>query len=385
MRSNPLATALVALLCCAARPAWAVEGPFVPADDAQVVETLRTRPLDRGEQEWRDWRAQLRATPDALPVALRVAQRAIEIGRRDGDPRDLGIAQAALAPWWSLAAPPVEVRLLKAVVLQSTHAFGPALDELDAVLRAAPGNAQAWLTQASILQVQGRTTEAARSCQRVRALGATLYADACLAELAGLTGRADMAAALLTRLARDASAAAPAWLQLMRAELDERRGDAAAAEVLFKAALAPGPDAYTLGAYADFLLDQGRPAEVVPLLRDAQRVDALLLRLALAYQALRRPETDAAVAALQMRFDAARLRGDIVHRREEARFLLQLRQRPEAALQVALQNWAVQKEPADARLVLAAARAAHDDPAAEPVRSALRASGLVDRRLQGLL
>jgi Tfp pilus assembly protein PilF len=287
---------------------------------------------------------------------------------------------------------------------------------LAVVLREQPDNAQAWLTQASIQQVQGHYEQAARSCAHLHALGAALYADACLAEIDSLTGRVDEAEVLLEHLSRDAAGeppglsatisgppgpahrntvaaphddaaprAAPAWLLLMRAELAERRGDAAVADRLYQAALAQGPDAYTLGAYADFLLDQGRPREVLARLAELQRVDALLLRLALAYQALQAPQRDAAVTALQARFDAARLRGDTVHQREEARFLLQLRGQPEAALQVALANWAVQKEPADARLVLEAARAAQRDATAEPVRAALRASGLVDQRLKGLL
>ncbi len=139
--------------------------PFIPTDDAQVVERLRERPLDRTDIEFRHARALLRASPTSLPPALTVAQRAIDIARRDGDPRFLGYAQAALEPWWSLPNPPPEVQLTRAIVLQSTHQFPAALADLSAVLRANPRNAQAWLTQASILQVQGRYAEAAASCK----------------------------------------------------------------------------------------------------------------------------------------------------------------------------------------------------------------------------
>ena len=108
-------------------------------------------------------------------------------------------------------------------------------------------------------------------------------------------------------------------------------------------------DPYLLGAYADFLLDQDRPGEVLALLDDETRIDPLLLRLALAERRLGAEALGAHVALLQARFDAARRRGDSVHLREEARFTLHLLDRPGAALELARRNWATQREPADAR------------------------------------
>ena len=63
---------------------------------------------------------------------------------------------------------------------------------------------------------------------------------------------------------------------------------------------------------------------------------------------------------LRDRFEASRLRGDRVHLREEARFTLHLLNDPKAALKLAQENWQVQKEPADVRILLEAALAAHD-------------------------
>ncbi len=157
------------------------------------------------------------------------------------------------------------------------------------------------------------------------------------------------------------------------------------AERYYQLALASSADAYTKGAYADFLLDRGRAPEVIKLLQQDQRADPLFLRLTLAYQASHDPGTAAAVVALSARFDAARLRGDVVHRREEARFELLLLNHPAVALRLALANWEVQKEPADARILLEAAHAAGNDAAAEPVRSFCRATGCADQRLAKLL
>ena len=387
LRVAALAFAVTTAALTLPHPAWAE--PFIPADDTTIVERLRDRPLDRADQEFRQARAQLRASPRDLPLATSVARRCIELARRDGDPRYLGYAQAALAPWWSMPDPPVAVLLMQATILQSTHAFEPALEALQRASRIEPNNGQVWLTRATILQVQGRFDEAAASCDKLRQLGAAQYAAACLAELNSLTGRAAEARTTLERLALASStvnpAASLAWLSIIQAELAERMGDFEAADRSYHAALAAGNNAYSKGAYADFLLDRGRAKEVIALVRNEQRADPLLLRLALAYRAERHADLAKTVAAIQARFDAAKLRGDTVHRREEARFALHLLDRPDEALKLALENWAVQKEPADARILLEAAKAAGRDAEAEPVRAFIRDHRLADQRLTALL
>ncbi|MGH8482260.1 MAG: hypothetical protein ACRES8_07360, partial [Nevskiaceae bacterium] len=55
------------------------------------------------------------------------------------------------------------------------------------------------------------------------------------------------------------------------------------------------------------------------------------------------------------------------------------------ALLLARRNWLTQREPADARLLLAAAIAAGRPQAAEPVRTFVRDSGLEDARLERLM
>ena len=135
-------------------------------------------------------------------------------------------------------------------------------------------------------------------------------------------------------------------------------------------------DLYLLGAYCDWLLDQGRAAEVIPLLRNETRIDPLLLRLALAQQALKRPEAAASIETLRARFEASHARGDTVHQRENARFELFLRGDPRSALPYAVANWQVQREPADLRILAEAAAAANDVAALETVRRWLTETGL---------
>jgi hypothetical protein len=185
--------------------------------------------------------------------------------------------------------------------------------------------------------------------------------------------------------ATDASPDERLWALTRLAETEERRGDNVAAEAAFRAGVATAvPDIYLLAAYADFLLDRGRHAEVVALLKDGGRADVLLLRLAIAAKAVGDPRAAALAGELAARFDAARLRGDTTHRKEESRFVLALPGDVPRALALARENWAVQREPADARILLEAAVAARDTAAALPVLDWMAASGIESVAQRGL-
>jgi Tfp pilus assembly protein PilF len=182
------------------------------------------------------------------------------------------------------------------------------------------------------------------------------------------------------------TADARVWALTLAAEIAGRRGDVAAAQLHFREALAlDAHDAYLMGAYADFLLDQGRAREIVPLLAAKSQNDVLLLRLALAKQALRnlyrlcRPSPGSSE-----RFAAARQRGDTLHLREEARFRLDIDNNAPAALALAKENWKVQREPADLRILAAAARATGDAAAQKTVADWLVATRIEDTALAAL-
>ncbi len=361
--------------------------PYLPQQDAQVLEHLTVKAADPVAREIRALRASLLRDPQNINAAVPLATRLIEQARSEGDPRFLGQAQAILTPWLNQPAPPTTVLLLRATIRQNAHEFDLALADLDAVLNRQPTNAQAWLTKASILQVQGRYDEARRACQPLFRLTGRHVAITCLSDIGGLTGQATTSRKMLTAsLDRPGiSARERLWSLTILAEMAARTGDAQAAEKYFVDARSLGvKDQYLLGAYADFLLDQGRASEVVPLLGRETRADGLLLRLALAEQALRLPASTDHTAELAARFTAGRARGSSVHAREEARFTLALLRDPQKALTLAQDNWRVQKEPWDARLLLESALAAGDREAAGPVIDWLSTNHVEDTCLQQL-
>ncbi|MCS0616250.1 hypothetical protein NX783_26265 [Massilia kyonggiensis] len=371
---------VAALLACAGAGARAA--PRLPASGAEVLEELPWR-ADPQQRELRVLRARLQEAPRDLPRAAEVARRYIEAGRREADPRYYGYAQAALGPWWNQPAPPPQVRLLRATLLQSEHRFPEALADLAALTAQQPDNAQAWLTRATVETVRADYTAATRSCARLSSLADELVTTACIANVGAMNGRLAASERLLAAVharARGADdPAVDAWVLTMLAEMAQRRGAADVAEARFRDALRLAPrDTYLLGAYADFLLDAGRRAEAAALLAPHARVDGLLLRHALAAR------QDSQLAELAARFDAGERRGDGVHLREQARFELTLRGDARRALAIARRNWDVQKETPDARILLEAALAARDVAAARPVLDWMRSARVEDVQLARL-
>jgi hypothetical protein len=382
---NELKLLLGALACLAA---WQVAAaPRLPAQDDEVLERLSLTRDSPESAALRELRARVAAAPADPGPAAALARRYFGLAMADGDPRFVGYAQAALRPWSDAAASPGTL-VVRAMLRQYRHDFDGALADLALALQRDPGNAEAHAWRAAIFMVGADYAQAAAACAALAAREDSLRADGCGAYVEATTGRARAAydklgAALKGR--PDAGSGERLWVHTRLAEMADRLGDAAAAERHFQAALALGlEDNFLLAAYADFLLQQGRNREVVALLEGRGRSDTLLLRLALAARALGLPEAARHAQALGERFAAAALRGDRLHLAEEARYLLELRDDPGAALAAAAENWQSQREPRDALILLESARAARAPAAAAPALEWLARSGFEHERMRRL-
>ncbi len=377
----PAATAAVLVVEAAA-------APYVPKDDATVLEHLPVKPADPVGRELRTLRARLAAQPDDLDAAVSIGRRYFRLAMSEGDPRFVGYAEAALRPWSGRKDSPHDVLVLRALLQQYRHDFAGALEDLTAAAVSDPGNPEVWLWRAAILLVQADYTGAESACEALRETAQSLDWVGCKTSVEGVTGRAARAYASLSESlarARGVRAGPRLWMLTRLAEFSLALGEADRAERHFKEALSLGVnDQFLLAAYADFLLDRARPAEVVTLLADWTRSDALLLRLALAEKAVGAPALNEHVRTLKARFDAAALRGDKLHQQEEARFNLHLLGEKSRALALAKENWTLQREPRDARILLEAALAANDAGAARPALDWLERSGYEDAYLRRL-
>ena len=362
--------------------AGAGAAPRLPSDPDAVLE----RVARGGDPRIPLLAVRLAVDPRDLDTATSLAERYVALARTTQDSRHAGYAQAALAPWWHQPDPPPRVLVLRGLLRQHRHDFAGALADIDHAALATPGDPEVWQARAAVLLVIGRPAESLASCRRLRGLALPLVSSVCEAGAAARMGWATVALVVLEGAIGDGAELPPelrGWAWSVLAETAAALGRADIAERAFRTAIAAEPgDAYAVNAYADFLLNQGRPAEVAALVGDDLRNDGKLLRLALAERSLGDPGYEARASELRARFAAARLRGDAVGQREEARFLLA--GEPDTALRLALANWSSQREPSDARVLLAAALASGRPGSAVPVLEWMAATGIEDVALRAL-
>lgn len=368
--------------------------PFVPASDSTPLERLASKPgeTSTADRSGRAMRAALKLDPKNPDLAARVAQVYVSRARTESDPRYLGQAQSALAAWWAADSPPIPILLLRATIRQSTHDFSNARRDLEQAVKREPGNAQAWLTMATVQQVTGDLKGAADSCRKVVPLAPPLIGITCMASIDGAEGRAVQAydalsqAMVASAASRRDSVGVRTWALTLQAEIAERLNRMTDAERLYKASLELDPaDAYAIAAYCDFLIDVGRPNDVLALIPANTKADVLLLRRAIAAKLSGAPDTAEVAKDLGERFAASKARGDRVHLREEARYALAIKYAPKEALELALDNWQVQKEPLDARIALETAIAARQPKAVADVLAWLDSTHLQSEKLAQLV
>jgi Tfp pilus assembly protein PilF len=362
--------------------------PYIPATNDEVLQEVPAI-ADPAVVQMKRLRAACDASPQSLSAAKQLADAYIDYSRQIGDAHFAGYAEAIIAPWLRLPRPPAPALVTQAVILQYRHLFNEARALLQKALKVNPADAQAWLTLGTLDMVQGDYETAAKDCGQVSHRASVELGLACFASLRSYTGHAHESLAALHQLevgSQLAPATYQAWVQGLLAESAERLGDWVLAEEHYRKALAILPqDNFLLVAYADFLLDRGRPQEVLPLLADHAQSDTAFLRLALAQSALHGSQAQRYNWIMAARFEALRLRGSDYFGREESRFALQLQHDPKAALDMALRNWQLQRAPWDARVTLEAALAANQPEAAATVVEFLAKTKLEDPILEPMV
>ena len=356
--------------------------PFTPASDADIVERLPGRASDPALKRVESLRRQLAARPGDEALRVEIARRYFEMAMAQGDPRYVGYASAALAPLAPAASNTSAYWMALGLIQQFSHDFEKALASLAKASQLDPASPEPLLWRAAIFMVEARYTEALAECARLEPLAAPAVGLGCHTYAQASTGQLQLAFDALSAAVAASKGQAPElllWQYNRLAEMAHRMQRNDVAEKYFLAALDQGvTDQFLLGAYADFLLTQQRPTEVVKLLAGWERSDVLLLRLALAGVATKNPEAGNWTAQLRDRFQAAALRGDRLHEQEAARFELDLERRPAIALKLAANNYQIQKEPRDAEILMRAALAAGNLKAAQPALDWLRSSHYED-------
>lgn len=353
------------------------EIPYIPSSGDVVLQTVPST-SDPRIREFHALRTAQTARPRDVALALRLATAYLDYGRDTGDARYLGRSAAVIAPWMSLQPVPIPVLLVHATILQSKHYFSAARGELIGIIKRQPDNAQAWLTLATVAQVQGDFDTSRQACRYLLGAGDLFVPLVCLSSLNAITGHAaasDRVLGALWRQAQSQPLAVQSWMQGIMADTAKYLGHEAAADRHFQEALqlAPG-DNFLLADYGDFLLDQRRPRAALELVKNFSQSDTSFLRQVYAEVALHSPRAPTDIEQMARRFAALDQRGSRAYRREEAGFILYMQHDPQRALKLAEENWTVQRTPEDMRVFLEAALAAHQARAAQPVLDQLARS-----------
>ncbi len=364
--------------------------PFTPKDDHQILERL---PKQMFQSETNvsinKLRDQVNANPKDWLSASQLAQLYIELSQTLADPRYMGYAQAVLNPWWQSSQPPLESMILRAIIRQNAHNFSGAMDDLEQILKIQPGHVQANLIKATIATVQGKYEIAKQHCQRLMRRSSMMLALICQSTATSLSGNAKTSYRLLHQvmsinLPMPEKEKSWGWTSL--AEIAWRIGDYKAADRHFQTALQSGfKDIYCLRGYADFLLQQKRPLDVIHLLASETLIDSLFLRLTIAEKNTDSEHFSRHNALLNQRFKENRKRGSTLHQGDEAKFMLQLMNQPKIALQLARQNWQLQREPVDTYILLQSALAVSDYATVQAVTAWLENQGTEDVMIKQIL
>ncbi len=307
------------------------------------------------------WRANSEGitAPQRRTNSIENIRALIEHSRHSGDLRALGRAKAMLD---NTMPHTIEHTVLLATIEQRLHHFDLAKALYLKVLNEQPNHPQAQFSLYAVALVQGDYKLAQDLCDSMSWRGMKWIATSCKFNLIGLQGQPENAfeglhTAIENGIGIGSAGPEFQWALATLAELAAAIDHPNTDEHYQRALTAAPKDHYSASEYSDWLLRQNRPDEAYIILEGRPDSDRLLLLRALALQAQGDSRADLLIVKLASQFEQARLRQESIHRHERARYLLDIKHNPIAALSLAELNITQQKERADRRL-LERARAA---------------------------
>lgn len=356
---------------------------------AENTETAETSDATPDPMDLVRLQAKLDEKPEDEARAVAFARYAARRARRLGDTTLLRRAGNALSPWRDDPLAPTEILIIRANIKQIDHRFDDALTDLNTVLARQPANPQALLSRAFIRATTGAAKSGRNDCAALPRTISIGVRETCRARLTSLTGELKTAyrrmLAVLAIIPATRSDERSFALSVA-AEIAERFGDSESADRYYSELMAiDANSAFARAAYADFLLGQDRPKAAARVIGDAPHTEALLLLRALSGKSSADAASQTAARTLSARLAADGLNGNYSHAREYARFALDYLDDQDAAFRYARENWRVQKEPIDARILARTAIAVDKPSVLDELAQWRRSTGLEDEILSTIL
>lgn len=365
---------------------WA-QDRFVPPP-GQVVLPVAVHTVDGVSRDLKSAEQAWRRAPRNLDLASRYAREAFQVGMTEGDLRWFGTAKAALLPWWNEPTLTAQGHFMRGLVKQGFHDFQGGLADINAAIALDGKRAELWSWRFAIHLLWADMTAARADCEALAQRAGADEGRACLAVLAYRTGNAPAAVTELKKLV-----AAPDfqdgmsqdWLRFHLGEAQRTAGQYASAEATWAAHLAKRPRTHGVRlALAELLNAQGEHTQAKRWATTPAPTDALLVQQLLASQALGDADVPRLAQQVDQRMAAQTLRQDTLIERPKMVYFIQYGRDVAAGLTLAQENWAAQKEPPDALLLVQAALKLDRPQAAAPVLDWMTQTGYTDPALAAL-
>ena len=363
--------------------------PFIPDNDGYVLEVLPESLIPSTGGDMNDVAAlekRMAQYPDNPDLLEQLVRRYIELERKTVDQRYLSFAETLLRPWFNKETPaPMIVYVLQARIDQRLHRYEPALGHLSKITPTSIYSIEAISLRAAIHLAQGRFAEMYVDCRQMAQTGEMVLSINCFAQIYGYTGRAalmyERLSAILENVAR--SDAEKQEVLITLGNLASVMGEVGNAVKHYKQALTINPEnTYVKNMLAEIYLQTGEKEALKNLIVGTVPDNGILIKAVIAEKRYGRMfaasnfEKD-----LERSFDSQRLRENVLISREYARYLLDIKDQPEDALEVALQNWLHQREAEDTLLLMRAAKASGRVNTVNTVITWLRDTGFDDVRI----
>lgn len=366
---------------------FVIAKPYIPQSESKVLDYLPTKlTLLSGNIS----KLKSRVGGQHAEQQEKLIKAYLEQAKSSGDMRYVSYAQNRLDHWLQQTPGAEKARLLNAQILQYNHNFDHAIVELKSLLNDYPENSVAWSLLANLQLLTGNFDAAQTSCKQLSARSSLTDAIICQSNIMIRTGLLDKAYRILNALLPviyKMPVQRQLWLYTSLAEISIQQGHNQQAGRYIEQAIELTEennifDDYLSRLHIDYLIQNNRLKQAYELVKDNKNDSALMIRSTVLAKKLGNDETfHKNKIALTRLFEVEKRRGQSRHLREQALFALLVLNNPAEALYLAKQNWVLQKEPEDARILMKAALLVDDNKQLQQVKTSIKKTGLIDQRL----
>ena len=368
--------------------------PYIPQNENKVLDTLPTNFLSLfkendisgnrikryavSAEQWEDLQEEL------ITSYLNQA-------KDSGDMRYISYAENRLKKWLSDTPKSEKARLFDARIKQYNHNFTDAIEILESIVDEHPKNIKAWSLISNLQLLTGDYSSAKNSCRKLSVSSSLTDAIICHSNIMIRTGgldKADKTLKALLPMIKNMSVQRQIWLYTSLVEINIQYGYDKQAKNYMDQAMKlvvdnDLNDNYLTRIYVDYLIEGNQLKKAFDMIKDKNNDSSIMIRSAVIAKELGYATTfEKNKISLARIFDVENRRGQSLHLREQALFTLIILNKPIEAYVLAQKNWALQKEPEDARILLKSVISTGNKDQILKVKAEIHKTGLVDQRLE---